>query len=262
MNSTGRMIRQRRLMFPGVDGGLLIPMDHGLTVGPIDGLDTLQSIKRWIGSRDFSAVLLHRGMLEFLSRHHLLAPGTGIVVHLNGMCGLAPDADTKRMLTTVESAILLGADAVSIQVNFNKENIACSTEMLGTVTAAAHAYGLPILVMLYNKMARSTEDVDGTNQLIRMAVELGVDLLKLEMPKTAEQARCISSRFLGDTKILFAGGPSSKSGAFLETVRGVLQNGGSNGLCVGRNVFQSPRPHELLAELARVVKEHAPPLLH
>jgi fructose-bisphosphate aldolase, class I len=256
MNSTGRVIRQQRLMFPGIDAGLIVPLDHGLTVGPISGLDTLQSIKRWIGAKDFSALILHRGMLEFLSRNHLLRPNTGIVVHLNGMSGVAQDADTKRMVTTVESAIQMGADAVSIQLTFNRTNVSHNVETLGTVTTAAHSYGLPLLVMLYNRISAGEEGVEGTNKLIRMAVELGADFLKLETPGRPEHTQSIMGQFLGDTRILFAGGPMGDSAGFLGSMKYVLQQG-CNGLCVGRNVFQSPRPHDLLAELARMVKEYA-----
>ena len=259
MSNTGRRIRQRRLMFPGIDAGLIVPMDHGLTVGPIGGLDTLQGIKRWIASKDVSAVLLHRGMLEFLSRSGLLGEHTGIIVHLNGMSALAEDADTKRMITTVESAVQLGADAVSIQVNFNRTNVPHNMEMLGAAATAAHSYGLPILVMLYNKMEASEEGIDGTNKLIRMAVEIGVDLLKLEIPARTEHTKSILGQFLGDTKILFAGGPSQGAAGFLDNVRQILKQG-CNGLCVGRNVFQSPRPHELLGELARLIREYSPQL--
>ena len=261
MNSTGRGIRQRRLMFPDIDAGLIVPMDHGLTVGPIGGLDTLQSIKRWIGSRDISAVLLHRGMLECLSRHHLIGSNIGIVLHLNGMSGLAEDTDTKRMITTVESALQLGADAVSIQVNFHKTNISHNIEMLGAASSTAHSYGVPILVMLYNKIVENDDGVEGINKLIRMAVELGVDLLKLEVPRRLEDTRSILGQFLGDTKVLFAGGPMDESSGFLGNIKYILQQR-CNGLCVGRNVFQSPRPRELLAQLASMIKEYSPQLAH
>jgi DhnA family fructose-bisphosphate aldolase class Ia len=251
------MVRQRRLMLPGFDAGLIVPVDHGLTVGPIGGLDSLQSIRKWIGGTDFSAVLLHRGLLEFLSRHQLLHPSTGIVVHLNGMSTMADDADTKRMLTTVESAVQLGADAVSIQVNFDQKNVAHNVEMLGAATTAAHSFGLPILVMLYNKIGAGEAGVEGTNRLIRMAVELGADLIKLEMPRQVEHAGSILGQFLGDTKILFAGGAMDQSGNFLGSVKAVLQQG-CHGLCVGRNVFQSPQPQVLLAELAHMIRDYGP----
>jgi fructose-bisphosphate aldolase, class I len=177
MGYIGRKLRERRILFAGSQHGLIVPVDHGLTLGPIAGMQDTGDFEGWISSTNLSAVLAHKGLIERLVLRDMLHPATGVIVHLNGMPGIAPDADTKVMVANVEAALRLGADAVSIQVNFSAENFKHNLSIMGTATDAAHAAGLPLLTMLYDKVKTQSphEKSKRLNHLVRVVAELGSD---------------------------------------------------------------------------------------
>jgi fructose-bisphosphate aldolase, class I len=252
MSYVGRKLRERRVFLRDGRGVLIVPVDHGLTLGPITGMQSTHDFAGWIRSKHISAVLGHKGLVERLIMRDMLDPATGIIVHLNGMPTLAPAADTKVMLASVESALQLGADAVSIQVNFRQDNFAHNLAMLGAVTDAAHAAGLPVLTMLYDKVQSPSpaERLDRLHHLVRAAAELGSDAVKLAFPQSQHESESILSRHGQDIHILFAGGDKMPEDLLVSTTRASILHG-ARGLCIGRNVFQHPRPTILLERLAR-----------
>lgn len=254
MSNTGRRVRERRLLFPKSNLGLIVPIDHGLTAGPIAGIDTAKALRALVNDIDCSAVLLHKGVLEFLVDQDLLPSRVGVIVHLNGMPTLAHDANDKHIVTTIEAAARLGADGVSLQTNFSPTNFAHNLELLGRAIDTAHEHGLPVLTMLYDGTA--AQNIETLNKLVRVTVELGTDLLKIGIPAKTEDLESLMSKFHGNTKVFFAGGAADVSGQFFESVERVLQHG-AHGLCVGRNVFQAEEPHRVLQRLARMIRSKA-----
>ncbi len=255
MGYIGRKIRERRILFPNSKRGLIVPVDHGLTLGPIAGMDNTADLKPWIASPHISAVLAHKGLIERLAMRGMLDARTGVIVHLNGMPSLAPDVDTKVMVSNVDAAIQLGADAVSVQLNFTAENFHHNIAMLGTVTDAAHAAGLPVLTMLYDKVKapRNHERAARLHHLVRIVAELGSDAVKLAFPDSISEITDIVKRHGEDIRIFIAGGEMVADELLLATARAATSNGAS-GLCVGRNVFQHADPATLLRRLAECIK--------
>lgn len=110
--------RRRWMRFQDRNSGrvLIVPIDHGLTVGPLPGLQRLQDVSRWLAPDALTGVVVHKGMAERLDG----IPAFGMMLHLNGAMTLDEHPDMKVMLTRVETAVRLGADAVSIQTNFTR----------------------------------------------------------------------------------------------------------------------------------------------
>src|SRR5262245_8825434 len=107
--STGKKIRLQRFMSRGA--GVVVPIDQGLTMGPVRGLGSIREVASWIAHSAIDGVIAHKGIVERLGERGLFA-GRGVMVHLNGMSMLGGRPDTKEMLTSVEAAMRLGADAV------------------------------------------------------------------------------------------------------------------------------------------------------
>jgi class I fructose-bisphosphate aldolase len=258
MGYIGRKFRVRRILFPDSRRGLIVPVDHGLTLGPIPGMRSTDDLKEWVGSSAISAVLGHKGMVERLIERNMLHPSTGVIVHLNGMASIAAQADTKIMVSDVDAALRLGADAVSVQVNFTAANFEHNLALLGAVTDAAHGAGLPLLVMLYDKVnVPSGEDrVNRLNHLLRVVTEMGADAVKLALPESMAEVEDLIARHSRDTRIFFAGGERGTEEALFRATRAALEAGAS-GLCAGRNVFQHPQPRDFLRRLADCVQQHA-----
>lgn len=131
MGYVGRKLRESRLLFPKSNRGLIVPIDHGLTMGPISVLQSVYAVESWINSNYVSAVLAHKGVLEKLILRGMLRPSTGIILHMSGMPSISESPDTKILVASIEAALQLGVDAVSIQVNFTETNFEHNLSIIG-----------------------------------------------------------------------------------------------------------------------------------
>lgn len=249
MSRTGKKIRWSRFVDAKSGHGLIVPIDHGLTMGPIPGLTSVSELARWIHHPAINGIIAHKGMVERLGEAGVLGRA-GVMVHLNGMTTLAEAPDTKQMLTTVEAAVRLGADAISVQANFLPDNHAHNLRLLGAVVDEAQRYGLPVLVMMYDKTPVPTqhEQLQRQRHLIRAALELGVDAVKTSPPEDISAIPELVAGLREDIALFFSGGALTSDEAILELAHAIVRYG-VTGLCVGRNVFQRPDPTLLLQQL-------------
>ncbi len=171
------------------------------------------------------------------------------------MSAMASDPDRKLRLTRMDTALRLGADAVSLQVNFDGTNDAHNLELIGDIVDEAQPCGLPVLAMVYDTRKQQDGDpVKRYRHLMRIAVELGVDAIKIAPPTDVAHVPALLRGLAGDVAIFFAGGSVQSEDALLALARAAAVNGAA-GMCVGRNVFQRERPAELLTEVRRVFEE-------
>ena len=242
---TGKKIRQNRFFYKGTKVGLVVPMDHGLTIGPVEGIESPERIASFIGSPALTGVILHKGMIERLqdSLGH-----SGVMLHVNGMSNISSNPDKKEQIATIETAVRLGADGISLQVNFDGLNDDHNLKMLGSVVDDAQRFGLPVLTMLYDKVNVGDKQITRLRHLMRIAVELGTDALKLAAPEKLELLPEILNGFTAHTNIFFAGGSLSSEAQMLQLATAVVEAGAS-GLCIGRNVFQRENPNVILAAI-------------
>jgi len=254
MSYIGRKIRENRILFEGTDVGLIVPIDHGLTVGPLRGISSLSEINKWISNKNISAIIAHKGTVELLASNNILPSNTGLIIQLNGMLILSDDPDTKQMVTNVEAALKLGADAVSIQLNFLNTNFSHNIETIGRVVDDAHKYGLPVLAMLYDKVSvpENSEKIERMQKITRAAAELGVDFVKISFPENILQLNDLISHLKGMVKVFFAGGEVMNE-MQLMTMTATAMRVGIAGLCAGRNVFQHPDPKGFINKLGKII---------
>jgi class I fructose-bisphosphate aldolase len=255
MEGVAKKIRWSRFLHQSSGRGLIVPIDHGLTVGPIAGLDSLRRIESWIQHPGITGVIAHKGMVERLGGRGLLQ-GKGIMIHLNGMTSFAAMPNSKEMLTTVERAVRLGADAISLQINFDATNDAHNLRLLGTVVDEADRFGLPVLTMLYDKVVdiEVQQSLGRLRHLMRACIELGTDVLKIPAPKDVSLIPALLEGVQEHTAVFFAGGAMCKDDELLELVRSIPLYGAS-GLCIGRNVFQRESATAMLTRIQEILLE-------
>ena len=245
-----KKIRMGRILRSTSGRGLVVPIDHGLTLGPIAGIESVRRISRFIRNPAIEAVIAHKGIISQLGSRGLLA-GRGVILHVNGMSSLAESPDDKELLTAVSMAPRIGADAVSLQLNFNGKNDATNLRRLGRVVDEAEVLGLPVLTMLYDKV--QVDDVDQRarrlRHLLRATIELGTDLVKIGYDEALTK---ILADIREDVAVLVAGGPLSSQAEIFAQVSHAL-TAGAAGVCIGRNVFASEDPNGFLQSLAQIV---------
>lgn len=254
--SAGKEIRWSRFVNQKSKKGIIVPIDHGLTMGPLEGINNVQRIANWIEHPAANGIIAHKGMIERLACRGLLA-GKGVMMHLNGMSSLAKDPTKKEWLTSIESAVRLGADGVSVELLFNGENEAHNMKLLGRVVDETMNYSLPVLVMVkdMNKYEQPNKRIHAFRQIIRMVYELGADAIKIPQPENINEIPALLHELNEDIAVFLAGGTKCAD-EDLFTVASLAIKSGATGLCIGRNVFQRPEFSAFLASLHALV--HAP----
>jgi class I fructose-bisphosphate aldolase len=233
-----KTLRLRRLLPANGQRIILTPLDHGVTLGPIPGLDDVEATLRVLRQTGMvHGVILHKGTLEAYAAELVKAPPMATILHLSGSLGLSPNPHWKVLVSTVEDGLRLGVDGVSVQVNLGNEHDAHMLRDLGTVASACAAWGMPLLAMMYLRgPGVDPNDLQSASTLIRVAAELGADLIKLDYPGDPD----LFARMLEgvDVPILVAGGAFNGDARTIMThIHGAV-TAGAAGVAIGRNVFQ------------------------
>jgi len=235
---------------------VIVPMDHGLTMGAVKGLADIESTIDAVTAGGADAVLTQRGIAP---RVHGNTNGAGYIVHLNGSTTIGPDEMDKRPTGTVEDAVRAGADAVSFHINVGSEYEPDQITQLSEVTSAADRLGMPTLAMTYARGHDVRDDDPETfaadlAHAARLGEELGADLIKTAYSGTPETfERVVESTRL---PVVIAGGSKGTDEETLAMVRGAM-DAGAAGVSMGRSIFQHDDPGAIAAAVAAVVHDDA-----
>jgi len=251
MNTIGKSVRLERIFNRSTGNAIIIPMDHGVSAGPIEGLKNLQETVNKVAEGGANAVLGHMGLAKY--GHRGYGHDVGLIIHLSASTSLSPDPNHKVLVTTVEEAIKVGADAVSVHVNVGAEDEYEMLQGLGYVAGKCDEWGIPLLAMMYprGKKVRSEYDVDVVKHAARIGAELGADIIKTNYTGSPETFKEVVEGC--PVPVIIAGGPKMDSEKeLLEMIEGSLEAGGK-GVAIGRNVFQAQDPTGLVRKIAKVV---------
>ncbi len=237
---------------------LIVPMDHGITLGAVQGLVDIESTIDAVTRGGADAVLTQRGIA---SRVHPNKNGAGYVVHCNASTDIGPDESDKRPTASVRSAIRAGADAVSFHINVGSEYEPEQIEDLADLTESAAEYGIPVLAMTYARGHDVRDDdpeafAEDLGHAVRLGEELGADVLKTAYSGTADSfERVVESTAL---PVVIAGGSKGTDEETLSMVGGAM-NAGAAGVSMGRSIFQHEDPKAITQAVAAVVHDDASP---
>lgn len=249
----GKEVRLSRIMR---DGKILcIPMDHGVTDGPIKGLTDMNWIVSEVAKGGATCVVLHKGIIKSIRN-----PGIPVIMHMSASTSIGPEPNRKVRVAEVIEAVRLGADGVSVHVNVGGERSEPEMlEKLGYVAAEADELGIPLLAMMYPRgpNVKDKFDPNAIAHAARVGVELGADLVKVPYTGDPDSFRKVTSSV--SVPVIIAGGPKMESEKqVLEMVAGAVE-GGAAGVSIGRNVFQHERPSSIVRAIAAVLFEGMTP---
>ncbi|MDD5187480.1 MAG: class I fructose-bisphosphate aldolase family protein, partial [Methanoregula sp.] len=184
----GKEIRIERIMDRNTGRSVIVPMDHGFSMGQIDGLLDMTKTISDVSDGGANAIVLHKGMVK--RGHRRKGRDIGLIVHLSGSTSLNPDPNDKVLVCTVEEAIALGADAVSIHINLGAPNESKMLESGAKVVRDCNRWGMPLLVMIYPRgKGIDAFSPQAIGHCVRVAEELGADLIKTNYPGDPEAFR-------------------------------------------------------------------------
>ncbi len=247
----GKKIRLQRLINRNTGMTIIVPMDHGVTVGPIPGLIDMAKTVNSVADGGANAILMHKGIVE--TGHRNSGKDIGLIVHLSASTVLAPDSNAKTLVCSVEEAVRLGADGVSIHVNIGANTESELLGKMGMVSRGCREWGMPLLAMMYTRGAKikNEYDVNVVKHAARVGAELGADIVKVNYTGSPESFREV---VMGcPVPVLIAGGEKMETDEeILEMVRGSVQAGGC-GVSIGRNVFQHEEPATIVRKISEIV---------
>lgn len=251
----GKQIRLERIMDRNSGKTVIIPMDHGISSGPITGLIDMKKTVAEVSDGGANAIVIHKGLVE--SGHRKRGRDLGLIIHLSASTSLSPDPNTKVLVCTVEEALRLGADAVSIHVNIGADD---ENEMLkdfGRVSKTAKEWGMPLLAMVYTRGQKIKNEYDAkvVKHAARVGAELGADIVKVPYTGSVESfGEVVAGCFV---PVVIAGGPQMETDRdVLVMVQGAMEAGGS-GVSIGRNAFQHKKPSLIVKAICKIVHEGA-----
>ncbi len=285
----GKKTRLHRLLYgsgPANGTVLFLPYDHGIEHGPGDFLENPDSADPAyvfglaIEGR-FTGVVTHTAVAK---RYYPdFAGRIPLVVKVNGRTNVPYDIDPLSTFTgKVEEAAGLGADAVGYTLYVGSAEQDRDFVQVMEVRREAERLGMPLIIWSYPR-GRQIEESGGRDSLYavdyaaRLALEMGADVIKLNMPKAHKQAPrspAAYERLEGDklsmtqkviasagrALVIFSGGSYEEDEAFVDDVETAMRAGAA-GIIAGRNMWQRPRQQALaMTERVRgILNEYARP---
>jgi len=246
----GKRIRLERIMDRNTGKTVIVPMDHGVTSGPIKGIVNIAETINKVAEGGANAVLLHKGIVK--TGHRGYGKDIGLIVHLSAGTPYT-DPTNKTLVCTVKEAIALGADAVSIHINIGGGNENEMLRDLGKISAECEEYGMPLLAMMYARGRNITNeyDVKYIKHAARIGAELGADIIKTNYTGNKETFKEVIEGC--PVPVVVAGGPKLDSKEkFLNMIKDAMDCGAA-GVAVGRNIFQADDITEATREICKIV---------
>lgn len=253
MTILGKKIRMERIMNRNTGKTVIVPMDHGISVGPIPGLRDMKTAIQRVADGGANAIVEHKGLVEEGHRKH--GNDIGLIIHLSASTSLSVYPNAKTLVCSVEEAIKLGADAVSIHVNLGNGKEKEMLQDFGKVSYEARAWGMPLLAMMYprGEKIKDEYDVEVVKHAARVGKEMGADIVKVSYTGSPETFAEVVAGCAAP--VVIAGGPKMESDReILEMVKGSITAGGA-GVSIGRNVFQHRNPTRIVQAISAIVND-------
>ena len=247
----GKKIRLERIINRHTGRTVIAPMDHGVSNGPMKGIIDIDKTVESISQGGADAILMHKGIVE--QGHRGYGKDIGLIVHLSASTSLAPNPNNKVIVTSVEKAIQLGADAVSVHVNLGSETESEMLQELGEISETCSYWGIPLLAMMYprGQKVENEHDVELVKHAARVGSELGVDIVKTNYTGDPDSFKEVVEGAL--VPVVIAGGPKVDTDEeLLQMVKDSIEVGGA-GVAFGRNLFQAENPGKITKAISEVV---------
>ncbi|MBW1813577.1 MAG: class I fructose-bisphosphate aldolase family protein [Deltaproteobacteria bacterium] len=253
MLNIGKSIRMERIMNRNTGKTVIVPMDHGVSVGPIEGLIDMSKTVNMVADGGANAVLGHIGLPKYGHRHY--GTDIGLILHLSASTTLSPSPNKKVLINTVENALRFGADGVSIHINIGDDEESQMLRDFGKIAVECSYWGMPLIAMMYprGKNIKNENDLEVVKLAARVGAELGADFVKTNYTGDPDSfAKVVEGC---PAPVLIAGGSKLNENEMFEAIEGAMK-AGAKGLSIGRNVFQHKNPALFVKAACAIVHEN------
>jgi len=255
----GKQLRQRRLLRNG--RSVVVPMDHPLYFGAVDGLEDPARLVRTVAAAGADAVLVSPGTLEQVAGD---LGDMGVILRIDGThTRLGHHLERLDLISSVEEAACMGVEAVVLNIYVGADNEDMLLGKLGKVAQGCRRYGIllvgemipaPLLNAHYGKAGAELSPDEKAEQIAlaaRVGAEIGADILKVNYSGSRDSFRRVTER--ATRPVLVAGGIKCDDDATLLASVEDAMAAGAAGVCIGRNVWQRDDVGGILSAFRAVV---------
>ena len=248
MIDVGKQIRYNRIVSPETGRTVIVPLDHGIILGPVPGIEDPSETVRKVVAGGANAVLFNTGLANSIYGAYMNR--CGAICNLINSITAASDL---TLISSVESAIRSGADAVSVQVLVGSPHERHMLNNARIVADECARWSMPLLAMMYaTEEALAERGTEVELLAARAGAELGADIVKVSYTGDRDSFKALVDAC--PRPVVIAGGPKQ------ETVRGVLEmvedaiDCGAAGVALGRNIWQNSDPVSMTAALVDIIQ--------
>ena len=253
----GKEVRMSRLVNPKSNKMMAITVDHAISRGiaPMTGIQDIQgAIDKIVAGRPDAMTMTGPIAERCLGKH---AGKVSLLCKISSYSPVSPTQDA--VFGTVDSAIALGADAVSMGCmtlgDFQNEQF----EANGKVAQECRLKGMPLIGHVYPKGESVPVDKrtawENIAYCVRSACELGMDIVKTtytgDPESMAKAISCVPSSF----RVVIQGGDACKTlDDYLNMTYDAMQCG-VGGVTMGRFVWDYKDVTALVIALRYIIHE-------
>jgi DhnA family fructose-bisphosphate aldolase class Ia len=234
---------------------VILPIDHGVAI-PVPGLESpfelIQRVNPFV-----DCYVMNLGMVL---RSTDLTAGKGVCLR----------TDVYNTRTTgrgagsipvfgIDSAEMVGANAVMNMLFPFSENEEAITQSCADLVQQSLEADVPVILesLPYGLGQRDQYTVDNVRFAVRLAAELGADVVKTVYPTGAsvDEFRSIVAECFVPLVVLGGAAMGDDAGLFKMVENSI--KAGASGIAIGRNVWQHPNPAAVARSLHAIVHEEA-----
>ena len=246
--STGKQVRLNRI-FSADKKAVVIAMDHGLPgVAPLAHLLKPDRLLKQVIAGGGDAILTTPGIAEMFAEQigHL-----GLILRLDGGSTMMSESPGEMsLISSVEDALKLGADAVAVMGFCGTPDESTSLRTLGVVANECRRLGVPLLAEMLPLGFSGKPDISQLARAARVGCEMGADIIKIKYAGPPDAYHeVIETSF---SPVLILGGGARSSADVLAEIREAI-SAGAAGVAIGRNVWQSDDPMEMTRSIVKAV---------
>ncbi|MFL6460860.1 MAG: 3-hydroxy-5-phosphonooxypentane-2,4-dione thiolase [Nitrososphaeraceae archaeon] len=243
----GMKNRISKIIRPEDNRCVMLAVDHGYFLGPTERLEVpSNTIKPLLSYAD--SLMLTRGILRTSVNPNNNIP---IVLRVSGASSIiGEDLSNETITTSVEEAIRLNATCLALSIFVGSKYEHQTLSNLAKLVDEGERYGIPVLAVtaVGKEMAR---DARYLSLSCRIAAELGAHIVKTYYCENFEKVveGC-------PIPVIIAGGKKlPKEVDALELAYNAVQHGAA-GVDMGRNIWQSDYPVEMIKAVRAIVHEN------
>ena len=247
---TGMKIRFDRIVNPETGKTVMIPFDHGMPFGVLEGIEDPRLTVRRVVEAGASAVIFNQGLANVLCPEY----STKIAaIHMLTNSCTADDP----LFGSVERSVKHAADAIAIEIMVGHPQERKMIEQVLPVLDSCEKWNMPSIFMMYPDDGYASEKGDAAAILhaARAGAELGATIVKTSWAGSkSHMAKVVESC---PAPVVVAGGSKKSVHETFQSVRDSMDVG-AIGIAMGRNLWGADDPVKLVRAMCAVVHDGIP----